>query len=134
MISSYLRNRKQFVRINNEFLTFKSFELGVPQDSILGPLLFLVYINDLPLSPNLVPRLFTDDTASCINENSSKNLEILANQELKNIYLWMISSGLTLHPSKTQALSIAPLIHNLFRLCLLLFVITQQTSSILPNI
>ena len=51
-------------------------------------------------------------TALCINENSSENLEILANQELKNIYLWMVSNGLTFYPSKTQALSIAPFIHK----------------------
>ena len=44
--------------------------------------------------------------------NSSENLEILANQELKNINLWMVSNGLTHHPSKTQALSIAPFIHK----------------------
>ena len=53
-----------------------------------------------------------DDTALCISENSSENLEVLANQELKNINLWMVSKGLILHPSKTQALSIAPFIHK----------------------
>ena len=68
--------------------------------------------NDLPLSLNSVFRLFADNTALCINENSSKNLEILANQELKNIHLWMVSNGLTLHPSKTQALSITPFTHK----------------------
>ena len=52
------------------------------------------------------------DTALCISEKSSENLKILANEELKNINWWMISNGLTLHPSKTQALSIAPFIHN----------------------
>ena len=91
LISSYLRNRKQFVCINTEFSTFKSIELGVPQGSILGPFLFLVYINDLLLSLKSVPRLFAEDTALCINENLSKNLEILANQELKNINLCMVS-------------------------------------------
>ena len=110
LISSYLRNRKQFVCINNEFSTFKSIELGVTQGSIFGPLLLSVYIIDLPLSLNSITRLFADDTALCINENSSGNLEILANQELKNINLWMVSNGLTLYPSKTQALSIAPFI------------------------
>ena len=112
LIPLYLRNRKLFVCINNEFSTFKSIDLGVPQGSILGPFLFLVYINDLPLSLNSVPILFADDTALCISENSSENLEIFTNQELKNINLWMVSNGLTLHPSKTQALSIAPIIHK----------------------
>ena len=60
----------------------------------------------------LTQSLFADDTALCVNENSSENLEILANQELKNIKLWMVSNGLTLHSSKTQALSIAPFIHK----------------------
>ena len=112
LISSYLRNRKQFVCINNEFSTFKSIELGVPQGSILGPLLFLVYINDLLLSLNSVLKLFADDTALCINKNSSENWEILANQEQKKINLWMVLNGLTLNPSKTQALSIALFIHK----------------------
>ena len=112
LISSYLRNRKQFVCIDNEFSTFKSIKLDDPRGSILGPLLFLVYINDLPLSLNSVSRLFADDTALCISENSSENLEILANQELKNINLWMVSNSLTLYPSKTQALSIAPFTHK----------------------
>ena len=124
LISSYLKNQKQFVCINNEFSTFKSIELVVPQGSILEPFLFLVYINDLQLSLNSVPKLFADDTALCISENSSENLEILANQEQKNINLWMASNCLTLHPPKTQALSIAPFIHKFSHLCLLIFVIT----------
>ena len=79
------------------FFTFKSIQLGVTQGFILGPLLFLVYINDLPLSVNSVPRLFADDTALCISENLSESLKISATQELKNINLWMVSNGLTLH-------------------------------------
>ena len=74
--------------------------------------MFLVCVNDLPLSLNSVPRLFADDTVLCVSENSSENLEILANRELKNINSWMVSNGLTFHPSKTQALSFAPFIHK----------------------
>ena len=82
-MSLYLRNRKQFVCIDNESFSFKSIELGVPQGSILGPLLFLVCINDLPLSLNSVPGLFADYIALCIRENSSENLEILAIKSYK---------------------------------------------------
>ena len=74
--------------------------------------MLLVYVNDLTLSLTSVPRLFADDIALCINENLSKNLEISANQELKNINLWMVSNSLTFHVSKTQALSIAPFINK----------------------
>ena len=66
----------------------------------------------MTMSLNSVPRLFADDTALCINENSSENLEILVNQELKYINLWLVSNGLTLYSSKIQALSIAPFAHK----------------------
>ena len=64
------------------------------------------------MSLNSVPKLLANDTALCINENSSENVEILANQELKNINLLMVSNDLTLHPSKTRALSTVPFIHK----------------------
>ena len=60
--SSYHRNRKQSVCTDNEFSTFKSVKLIIHQGSNLETLLFLAYSNDLPLSPNSVPKLFTDDT------------------------------------------------------------------------
>ena len=55
----------------------------------------MVYINDLPFSLNSVVSLFADETALCINKTSSEYLEILVDQALKNINLWMISNGLT---------------------------------------
>ena len=112
LIFPYRRNQKQFVCINNEFSTFKSIELDVHQRSILEPLLFLVYINDLPLSLHSVPRLVANDTAFCINDNSPENLEILANQKLKNISSWVVSNGLIFHSSKIQVLNIASFTHK----------------------
>ena len=62
LLSSYLCNRQQYVNINNVNSDTQSINYGVLQGSILGPLLFLLYINDLENSVNNTPRLFADDT------------------------------------------------------------------------
>ena len=59
---SYLNNRKQSVAINGFYSDFAAIESGVPQGSVLGPLLFLVYINDLELKLKSNVKFFADDT------------------------------------------------------------------------
>jgi hypothetical protein len=60
--SNYLSNRQQFITLNGIFSKLKSVRIGVPQGSILGPILFLLYINDLPDCTLLKSLLFADDT------------------------------------------------------------------------
>ena len=86
---SYLTNRKQFVAINgfnsNELLI----KIGVPQGSVLGPLLFLVYINDLHLAIKYsTTRLFADDTSLLIKNKSLKHLKKHLNIDLRNLTRW----------------------------------------------
>ena len=68
LIESYLSNRQQFVSINNSASSLKSISIGVPQGSILGPLLFLIYVNDLTNAAFCQPRLFADDTCLALNQ------------------------------------------------------------------
>ena len=58
---SYLNNRKQFIAYNNKYTSFETITCGVPQGSILGPLLFLIYVNDLNQVSNILdPIMFAD--------------------------------------------------------------------------
>ena len=60
---SYLENRKQHLNYNNDVTNFAQIKCGVPQGSILGPLLFLIYVNDLCNVSNILdPIMFADDT------------------------------------------------------------------------
>ncbi len=80
LLKSYLTNRNQKCQIKNSFSTERLIKCGVPQGSILGPLFFLLYTNDLPQCLNKTkPRLFADDT------NSITDLEAAANSDLENL-------------------------------------------------
>ena len=79
LLSSYLEDRKQYVTDNNITSTTESIEYGVPQGSTLGPLLFLIYINDIVNSTSSLPRLFADDTCLNINADSLSNLKLIIN-------------------------------------------------------
>ena len=74
--NTYLSNRKQQVAINNSKSEFKHISCGVPQGSILGPLLFLLFINDLPLyTSNVCTDLYADDTTLYDVQNSMEQIE-----------------------------------------------------------
>ena len=87
-MTNFLKERKEIVVLNGQYSTWKNVKAGVPQGSILGLLLFLIYIIDLP--ENLVsnPKLFADDT-SLFSVISNKHLSTQnLNEELNKINYW----------------------------------------------
>ena len=81
---SYLSNKKQFVSINNTESNIATMHYGVPQGSVLGPLLFLIYINDLHKAINYSTTChFADDTAILYANQSLKQLHKRVNMDLK---------------------------------------------------
>ena len=99
---SYLTNRKQFVSIKNKSSPLLDILLGVPQGSILGPLLFLIYINDLPLSSKFLSLLFADDTTLLFTHDDLKTLEEIINAEFRKICEYFRINRMVLHPDKTK--------------------------------
>ena len=106
---SYLSNRKQYVTINAFSSDFKPITCGVPQGSVLGPLLFLLYINDLPnISKKLNFYLFADDTHIYHECKSIQELEKVTNKELKKLSFWLNINRLSLNIDKTNYMIFHP--------------------------
>ena len=100
---SYLSDRKQYVFYNGVSSEMKTITCGVPQGSVLGPLLFLLYINDLPnISTKLQFYLFADDTNIYYESDNLKSMEKTINAELKKLSLWLNLNRLALNVSKTN--------------------------------
>ena len=102
-LKSYLTNRSQKCKMNGFISSEHLIKCGVPQGSILGPLLFLLYINDLPECLNITrPRLFSDDTNLTASGDSMNDAEFAVNSDLENLRNWLIANKLSLNVAKTE--------------------------------
>ena len=101
--ASYLRDRSQYVSILGFDSDTKVIPHGVPQGSVLGPLLFLIYINDLHFSiKNSKVFHFADDTNLLNIGNSPKKMQKLINADLKVLYNWLLANKISLNSDKTE--------------------------------
>ena len=92
ILKSYFSNRRQKCQVDSFVSSERFIECGVPQGSILGPLLFLLCINDLPeCLKNTRPRLFADDTNLTASSYSIADIEIAANSDLEILRHWLIA-------------------------------------------
>ena len=100
ILKSYLSKRRQKCQVGRFVSSERFIECGVPQGSILGPLLFLLYINDLPeCLKNTRPRLFADTNLTA-SGHSIADIQIAATSDLENLRHWLIANKLSLNVAK----------------------------------
>jgi hypothetical protein len=101
-LKSYLTNRKQYTHILNTNSQYKDVKCGVPQGSILGTLLVLIYIKDIKQSTKLQLLSFADDTTLYLSDPDSTNLMKEADAEINLLFDWLCANKLSLNIGKTK--------------------------------
>ena len=104
LIRSYLTNRKQFVSGGGFSSSQLSIDIGVPQGSVFGPILFLIYINDLSSCSNFETTLYADDSVLTLSHKHVHTLQTNLDCELLKIEFWLQCNQLSLNTSKCSYL------------------------------
>ena len=100
---NYLSNRKQFIKYGDKQTNIETITCGVPQGSILGPLLFLIFVNDLHKEAKyLDPIMFADDTNLFCSHKNIKTLFQIVNNELRLVTEWFLANKLSLNAKKAK--------------------------------
>ena len=103
MVANYLTNRKQYVVIDDHSSDMLDMTCGVPQGSVLVPILFIIYINDICKVSDVVKCvLFADDTNIFCSEKNLTDLQLTLNRELGKLFVWFSVNKLSLNLSKTN--------------------------------
>ncbi len=116
-IKSYLSARQQYTSVNGQKSEMQQIKYGVPQGSVLGPLLFLLYVNDINRGADAYAelRLFADDTNIFVTDSSPNQLKVKAEQTLNKLSKWFAANKLTVNSEKSCYSIFAPknkILHN----------------------
>ena len=103
---SYLENRTFQVNIENDYSNLGKLNCGVPQGSILGPLIFLIYVNDMPQSVDCDLFLYADDTCVGFTDNNIKTIENNLNRNFNSLCDWFVENKLSIHFGEDKTKSI----------------------------
>ena len=101
---AYLTNRTQVTDVGGCFSSQGQITCGVPQGSILGPLLFLIYVNDMASAINCKLLLYADDSALLVSGKDPELIQQTLSAELANVSTWLVDNKLSLHLGKTESI------------------------------
>ena len=108
MTGFYLSDRQQYVDIDGVTSNNGQIQIGVPQGSILGPLLYLLYVNDIVNSCHGMILSFADDTTLITSSSNLNELFTNANIYINKLYEWFCCNSLSLNASKTKYIVLRP--------------------------
>ncbi len=103
-INDYLTNRCQRVFVETSYSDIKHITAGVPQGSVLGPLFFLIYVNDIADNLDSITRLFADDSSISDSSANINSIELKINKDLQSLLDWSKQWLVNFNPAKTEAM------------------------------